>query len=675
MNKLLNGRNIAQRRILAIVLAIVLAFTLGLTLGTPSQSHAATTDPYMTSAPITEHTSAFTGTKEKNVEIIEKKEIDDLSLDDRKTIERAVSVSASDGESAALMVNDFSGDDEIFEIAANEVLHNYYEKDDVKGEIEKFSERIDEKAAVLLARYREAYDERKNVNNLNYSPFNIILTVDKGTKDSTIDKLVNNISEEYEVLVDDDFVIDDDLSQKRKERLQKYKDNYTPKITISVKLGLDQSTERAMAQYREYSCVDTVERDMIAEIAEVSTNDTHLSKQWYLDQIYAEEAWAVQDSTASYYGFAEAWVAVIDTGLDTDHEDIKGRFVPSRSVDVTKTDAAGNYKLLTDLSHASRYDGNHGTHVAGIIAAKADNGKGICGIGSGYFNDLVRVLAIKASNGAPSFLISDLIKGVDYATTRGAEVINLSLGTPSYSSTLETALVNAYNAGVTACAAAGNDGVSTLLYPAAYSTVIAVAATTKGDTRASFSNYGAWIDIAAPGVSIYSLITPTNKYGYMDGTSMAAPCVSAVAGIMHTVSLYYLNKDAILNYMHGWYINGNMGKGVIDAEWSAQEAKWQSFKNTTVTLKSVTALGSNALRIKWNNSGVYGPEKTKIYRSTSLNGTYTLVKTINSGSVVSWDNTGLTKGTTYYYKVRCAMDHQGVDGHTAYSGILSRKVT
>jgi thermitase len=132
---------------------------------------------------------------------------------------------------------------------------------------------------------------------------------------------------------------------------------------------------------------------------------------------------------------------------------------------------------------------------------------------------------------------SSVANGIIWAADNGARVINLSLGGTSHSTTLENAVNHAWGRGAVIVAAAGNSNTSTLTYPAAYANVIAVGATDQNDARASFSNFGTWVDVAAPGVDILST-TPrvgrTDQYATKSGTSMAAPFVAGLAGLVWT---------------------------------------------------------------------------------------------------------------------------------------------
>lgn len=168
----------------------------------------------------------------------------------------------------------------------------------------------------------------------------------------------------------------------------------------------------------------------------------------------------------------------------------------------------------------------HGTHCAGIAAASTNNGIGIAGTAPNASIYAVRVLDASGSGS-----LNDVADGVVHAADNGAKVISLSLGSTGASSTLEDAVNYAWDKGSVVVAAAGNAGNTVKNYPAAYSNAIAVASTDRNDRKSSFSTYGSWVDVAAPGSDIYSTY-PTNTYSSLSGTSMATPHVAGVAGLL-----------------------------------------------------------------------------------------------------------------------------------------------
>lgn len=215
-------------------------------------------------------------------------------------------------------------------------------------------------------------------------------------------------------------------------------------------------------------------------------------------------------------------VAVLDTGVASDNADISPKVVARANFSTAAT-GEDNY--------------GHGTHVAGIIAATRDT-EGV----SGVCPDC-SILDGKVMNDSGSGSTSTIVKGISWAVENGAKVINMSLGQRAPSQALEAAVNNAWNQGVVIAAAAGNAGTAEQFYPGAYPNVIAVAATDNNDAKASFSTYGNWVDVAAPGVNVYSTFPKhpfaigrqsgrSMGYDVASGTSMASPVVAGVAALV-----------------------------------------------------------------------------------------------------------------------------------------------
>jgi thermitase len=208
-------------------------------------------------------------------------------------------------------------------------------------------------------------------------------------------------------------------------------------------------------------------------------------------------------------------VGIVDTGIDNTHEDLAG-----------KTIDCGNASVLfgTVSAGGCADDNDHGTHVAGTIAAKANNGVGVAGVA---FNASLGIC--KALNAVGSGSAAGVANCITWLAQRGAKVISLSLGGGA-STTLQTAVRSASSTALIV-AAAGNDGNGTLNYPAAYAEVVSVAATDNRDARASFSNANGDVEVAAPGVNVLST-KRGGGYVAFSGTSMATPHVSGVAALI-----------------------------------------------------------------------------------------------------------------------------------------------
>ncbi|MHB9145025.1 MAG: S8 family serine peptidase [Symbiobacteriia bacterium] len=260
--------------------------------------------------------------------------------------------------------------------------------------------------------------------------------------------------------------------------------------------------------------------------AQTAPDDTFYGQQWGLGTdggIWAEDAWTDALSALNGTVAAPVTVAVIDTGVDGGHEDLAGRVLSGHNA-ITGTSAPDN---------AADDSGNgHGTHVAGIIAARTNNLTGIAGA-AGTFP--VSILPVKVLDGNGIGTLYDVAQGIRWAAENGARVINLSLGArlPDYPVTLGDAVKYAQEHGVLVVAAAGNEGDNVEgFYPATLPGVVSVAASGPDHHPAHFSNYDT--TVTAPGVNIISTL-PDNGYGALSGTSMAAPFASATAALLFSV--------------------------------------------------------------------------------------------------------------------------------------------
>jgi thermitase len=275
--------------------------------------------------------------------------------------------------------------------------------------------------------------------------------------------------------------------------------------------------------------VEAVDYDYIRQTAEVDEpsealiDDPYYYEQYGLDLPNFPQAW-----TKSNRG-EDARVAIVDTGIFQEHEDFlyddpDPTGGESKSKVILQRDFVDDDLIADD-------DNGHGTHVAGTVGAVTSNNKGIASGCPGC--DLIIARALGGEEGTGSD--SDIADAIVWSAQRGADVINLSLGGAGSSTVLRQAVDYAYARNAVVVAAAGNDGNSTINYPAGYSNVISVAATNEFDMRAKFSNTGGTIDVAAPGVGILSTYPGTDlesAYKFLDGTSMASPHVAALAALL-----------------------------------------------------------------------------------------------------------------------------------------------
>ncbi|MGD9374338.1 MAG: S8 family serine peptidase, partial [Anaerolineae bacterium] len=287
-------------------------------------------------------------------------------------------------------------------------------------------------------------------------------------------------------------------------------------LALVGQLSADPRIEYAEPNYR-YWAFDT------------KPNDPSFSKQWAHVRMNSPKAWDLST------GSATTVIAIIDSGIDAGHPDLAGKLVAGRDFVDDDTDPR-------DLH-------GHGTHVAGIAAALTNNNVGVAGMD--WNAKILPVRVLDAEGGGYS---SDIIDGINWATSQGAKILNLSLGGPSYSAAMQNAVNSAHAAGRLVVAAMGNENVSTPMYPAALAYVMAVSATGPTDSITSYSNYGNHCDIAAPGgdmsayhdpdgiystMPTYSVYLNTDflyytQYDYVHGTSQAAPYVSGLAALIWT---------------------------------------------------------------------------------------------------------------------------------------------
>lgn len=266
---------------------------------------------------------------------------------------------------------------------------------------------------------------------------------------------------------------------------------------------------------------------------DLGANSTSGTGQWHLHKVQAPLAWDIS------VGNPNIKVAIVDDAVLSNHPDLApALWVNSGEIPNNGIDDDGN-GYIDDINGFDVADDDpdvmpntssmsHGTHVAGIAGAKTNNGVGVASIGFG-----VSIMAVKSSNQAQ--VVTDAYAGITYAADAGADVINMSWGGSGGGNTGQNIINYAYNKGCVLVAASGNDNVTTQFYPAAYNNVISVSSTTNTDAKSSFSNYGTWIDISAPGSAIYSTYVGTNftsTYSRIQGTSMASPFVAGMVGLM-----------------------------------------------------------------------------------------------------------------------------------------------
>ncbi|PWL31356.1 MAG: hypothetical protein DCO96_03945 [Fluviicola sp. XM-24bin1] len=284
---------------------------------------------------------------------------------------------------------------------------------------------------------------------------------------------------------------------------------------------------------------------------DLGANSASGTGMWHLYTMQAQQAWDLST------GDPNIVVAVTDNAILTTHQDLQNKLVQGYDAPTGGTDP----------NPCGSNDGNHGTHVSGTVGAQTDNNIGVSSIG---FNVSVMPVKIGNCNGA----LTHGYEGINYAANNGADVINMSWGGGGFSNYGQNICNAAWNAGSILVAAAGNDGVSTVFYPAGYNNVISVASTTTNDSKSGFSQFGTWIDIAAPGSAIRSTYANSNSsYARIQGTSMASPNVAGLVGLIKSYVPGATNQD-IINCLYSSADNidaanpnyiGQLGAGRINA--------------------------------------------------------------------------------------------------------------
>ena len=334
--------------------------------------------------------------------------------------------------------------------------------------------------------------------------------------------------------IDGDYLQNEVLKGKGKV-LNKVRENI-------YKISLAEENHEVISHLKKNPLVSYIEPEYLIHIQAIP-NDPGYPKQWNLHILELESVWE------DWRGSKEVTVAVLDTGILPGHPDLAGNIVPGYDFiddDNDPTDTSTQF--------------SHGTHVAGIIGAITNNQQGIAGI-----NWNVSIMPVRVIGETGTGDYSTLIQGIYWAVDNGADIINLSLAGSMDTAALREAVQYAVQQQVTVVAAAGNNGSGAVLYPARYPEVISVGAIGPTKERAFYSNYGPELDLVAPGgdnsilTREYNTIlstagfmrnnTPVYQYTWAQGTSMAAPHVSAAAALLYSAGIN--NPQQIKNILRG----------------------------------------------------------------------------------------------------------------------------
>jgi len=340
-------------------------------------------------------------------------------------------------------------------------------------------------------------------------------------------------------------------------------------------------------------------------------NDPKYSQQPYLNQIYAPQAWDIQK------GDSNVVIAVIDNGFDMDHQDLKENlWINEAELNGTAGVDDDDNGFIDDIhgwdfvdddpipSHDVDGDG-HGTQCAGLACAVTDNNKGMASISWNCKLMLIKNHSIYGMSFVKSF------EAIAYAADNGANIISISWGGFGYLQWEQDIINYAHEQGSIVIVAAGNQASEMKLYPATYQNVLSVAAVRSDDIKTSYSSYGPWIDIAAPGGNAGTgilIALPDNEYGYRQGTSLAAPIVAGVCGLIKSHYPEWTNNDIVqqvlvtaysIDFKNSGY-KGLLGYGRINAE-NALGEKSSRHLDARLALHTFSVMDS----VAGNNNGIF----------------------------------------------------------------------
>ena len=374
--------------------------------------------------------------------------------------------------------------------------------------------------------------------------------------------------------------------------------------------------------------------------ANETPNDPFIGSQGALNTIQAPAAWN------RTHGSSGVLIAVLDSGINEAHPDLAGKVAARRDLTGSST---GTDDLL-----------GHGTHVAGIAAASTNNAIGVAGVG--YDS---RLLNVKVLDDSGSGSISMLFNGIYWATDNGAHVINMSLGADEDCSTswwedlfdvgrneLRDSISNAWSHNIVLVAAAGNNGANRQQWPGACPNVIAVANTTIADVKSSSSNFGTWVDLAAPGSSIFSTAVPgaakcqsglVGQFANCSGTSMASPHVAGLAALVRASCNFSSSADIVARLTSTADAIPGTGSDWQFGRINALRAV--CFPVPSVGIGAVTA---TSIQIQWSDR-TPGETRYEILRQIVGGGASTVIVPANTTSFV---HTGLSAGVSVDYRVR-----------------------
>ena len=470
----------------------------------------------------------------------------------------------------------------------------------------------------------------KNLQNYDFVPGELIVKLEDGIDFSNI--LLEELNEKYQV--------------SSIEKIFKKHEGTNLDNIYSLKVPNEADILSITADYSSQTFFEYAEPNYLIELLGIP-NDESFDLQWGLHNtgqvinhkkgtpdvdIDAPETWDIET------GSSDITIAIIDTGVDYTHPDLADNIwtnddeIPDNGIDdddngyIDDTigwDYIGKIPMFPKPDNDPLDDFGHGTHCAGIASGIGNNGIGISGVSWNC-----KIMTLKTAGGLIGKVsVKGTAQAIAYATDNGADIISMSFAGTSPLSTIKDALDYAHEKDVVLIAGSGNNPLLDEYYPACYDIVIAVAATDFDDKIARFSTTGNWVDVAAPGVDIYSTM-PTyfvtmNKfsfemnYDFCEGTSMACPFVSGLAGLLLSYNPYYSSEEvrSIINGSCDWLKTGKLrpiGNGRINAHKALLLASGVTLPPDTPEITGPTH-GRVGVEYTYHTSAVTDPEEDDIY--------------------------------------------------------------
>ncbi len=440
-----------------------------------------------------------------------------------------------------------------------------------------------------------------------------------------------------------------------------------------LNVAKDADIPSVVAEYQRDPNVVYAEPNYIYRTFETIPNDPDFDQQWALEKIQAPAAWDIET------GSLDVVIAIIDTGVDWDHPDLAANIWINPGEDLNGNgvvdpeefngvDDDGNGYVddirgydFVSISSDSVYPGEdpgppdndpmdfdgHGTFCAGIAGAVTDNSIGVAGTAWNCKIMTVRA-GYKGISGGGYLSVSDTSAGIHYAALNGANIISMSFGSPFPSDTEQDVIEFAQSLGCLCVGAAGNEGEISKTYPSAYEDVIAVGATDTNDQKVGFSNFGIWVDVSAPGVSIYSTYVD-NSYASFSGTSASAPIVAGVAGLIWSLHPNYCNtevRDIIVSTIEPINSERYIGSGRTNAYKAVTSEKMPTAKLSSpedqTLLKGIVPIIGNACGENFQSYTIEYGQSTILEVPTVWIPIHSSSIEVTSGVLAEWDVTNLS---------------------------------